>query len=145
MASRLAAADSGGMEPGTPARKVFIVEDAPSIRKRLIEIVDEIEGVSVVGEAESAAEAVAGIFDTRPQCVILDFRLAEGTGVDVLRAVHPALPEIAFVVMTNHPSGQYRRACMEAGAIAFLDKSTEFGRLREVVAGVFPSVAAGKP
>jgi DNA-binding NarL/FixJ family response regulator len=141
-----AAADSAGMESGTASRTVFIVEDAPLIRKRLVEIVTEIEGVSVVGEAESASEAVAGIVVTRPQCVVLDFRLSEGTGVDVMRAVHPGSPEIGFVVLTNHSSAQYRRACMDAGATAFLDKSTEFGRLKEVVAGcVFPSLAMAKP
>ena len=146
MAKRGATADSGGMESSAAARKVFIVEDAPLIRKRLVEIVSEIEGVSVVGEAESASEAVAGIMATRPQCVVLDFRLSDGTGVDVLRAVHPASPEIGFVVLTNHSSAQYRRACMDAGAVAFLDKSTEFGRLQEVVAGcVFPAVSAAKP
>jgi DNA-binding NarL/FixJ family response regulator len=146
MAKRGATADSGGMESSAAARKVFIVEDAPFIRMGLVEIVDGIEGVCVVGEAESVADAVAGIFATRPQCVILDFRLIDGTGVDVMRAVHPALPEIRFVVLTNHPSAQYRRVCMDAGATAFLDKSTEFGRLREVVAGcVFPSLAMARP
>jgi DNA-binding NarL/FixJ family response regulator len=52
-------------------------------------------------------------------CVILDFRLIDGTGVDVMRAVHPALPEIRFVVLTNHPSAQYRRVCMDAGPPRF--------------------------
>ena len=121
------------MESTGTAYKVFVVEDAPSIRTRLIELLDEIDDVSVVGEAESPAEAVAGIFRTRPHCVVLDFRLTGGTGVDVLRAVHPASPEIGFVVLTNHPTAQYRRACMEAGATAFLDKSTELGKLKDAV------------
>jgi len=133
MAPRATAADSGAMESTRTALKVFVVEDAPSIRARLIELLDEIDDVSVVGEAESPAEAVAGIFRTRPHCVVLDFRLTGGTGVDVLRAVHPASPEIGFVVLTNHPTAQYRRACMEAGATAFLDKSTELGKLKGVV------------
>ena len=57
-----------------------------------------------------------------------------GTGVDVLRAVRPKSPDIAFVVLTNHPNAQYRRVCMEAGADSFLDKSTEFSKIKEVVA-----------
>jgi DNA-binding NarL/FixJ family response regulator len=122
------------MESTGASHKVFVVEDAPSIRARLVELLDEIDGVCVVGQAESPAEAVAGIFRTRPHCVVLDFRLTGGTGVDVLRAVHPDLPEIGFIVLTNHPTAQYRRACMEAGAFAFLDKSTELARLKDVVA-----------
>ena len=113
--------------------RVFIVEDSPSVRSRLVELVGAIDGMSVVGEAESPAAAVAGIRDTQPDCVVLDFQLIGGTAVDVLRAVHPEAPEIAFVVLTNHPTPQYRRVCMDAGASWFLDKSTEFGKLDEVV------------
>ena len=113
--------------------RVFIVEDSASIRSRLVELLGEIDGVCVVGEAETPDEAVAGIRETQPHCVVLDFQLLGGTGVDVLRAVHPGSPEIAFVVLTNHPTAQYRRVCMEAGANWFLDKSTEFGKLKDVV------------
>lgn len=113
--------------------KVFIAEDSPTVRSRLVELIGAIEGMSVVGEAESPAQAVTGIRETRPDCVVLDYQLIGGTAVDVLRAVHPGFPEIAFVVLTNHPTAQYRRVCMEAGATWFLDKSTEFGRLEEVV------------
>ena len=114
--------------------RVFIVEDSPSIRSRLVEMLGEMDGVCVVGEADSPAEAVAGIQATKPHCVVLDFQLIGGTGVDVLRAVHPGSPEIAFVVLTNHPNAQYRRLCQEAGADWFLDKSSEFGKLKDVVA-----------
>ena len=113
--------------------RVFIVEDPASIRSRLVELLGEIEGVCVVGEAETPADAVTGIQQTKPHCVVLDYQLIGGTGVDVLRAVHPGSPEIAFVVLTNHPNAQYRRVCMEAGADRFLDKSTEFGKIKEVV------------
>ena len=76
---------------------------------------------------------------TQPDCVVLDFQLIGGTAVDVLRAVHPVSPEIAFIVLTNHPTAQYRRVCMEAGRSRFLDKSTEFGKLKDVVAECMPT------
>jgi len=113
--------------------RVFIVEDSAPIRSRLVELLGEIEGVCVVGEAETPGDAVTGIQQTKPHCVVLDYQLIGGTGVDVLRAVRPASPEIGFVVLTNHPNAQYRRICMEAGADWFLDKSTEFGKIKEVV------------
>jgi len=116
------------------AGKVFIVEDSPSVRSRLVELVGAIDGMCVVGEAESPAAAVIGIRQTQPHCVVLDFKLMGGTAVDVLRAVHPESPEIAFVVITNHPTAQYRRVCVNAGASWFLDKSTEFGKLKDVIA-----------
>ena len=117
------------------SNKVFIVEDSAAIRSRLIELLGAIEGVDVVGEAGTPADAVAGILRTRPDWVVLDFQLNGGTGVDVLRATHAASPETVFVVLTNHPNPQYRRLCMEAGASWFFDKSTEFAKVREVISG----------
>ena len=74
MATRVALADSTVMATNCAAR-VFIVEDSPSVRSRLVELMGEMDGVCVVGEAESPAEAVAGIRRTQPHCVILDFQL----------------------------------------------------------------------
>ena len=120
----------------TQARtKVFIVEDFIPVRHRLTEMLSELDSVEIVGEAESPKEAIAGILEQQPHGVVLDFQLLGGTGVDVLRAVHPKAPSIRFIVLTNHPSPQYRRACMESGAGWFFDKSTEFGKIRDVIAG----------
>lgn len=116
------------------ARKVFIVEDAPSIRERLIELMDEIDGATVVGIADTPSDAVAGILRTRPDCVVLDYQLRGGTGVDVLRAALAKLPGTVFIVLTNHSTPQYRRVCLEAGATWFFDKSTEFSKIKDVIA-----------
>lgn len=113
--------------------EVFIVDDLPSMRDRLKELVGELPDVEVIGDAGTPADAIAGILATRPACVILDYQLIGGTGVDVLRAVHAKTPDTVFVVLTNHPDPQYRRACMEAGADHFLDKSTEFDRIGDVI------------
>jgi DNA-binding NarL/FixJ family response regulator len=115
--------------------KVFIVEDSAPIRARLGELLGEIDGVDVVGEAESPSDAIAGILRTNPNWVVLDFQLLGGTGVEVLRAVRPKAPEINFIVLTNHPSSQYRRTCIASGAGWFFDKSTEFGKIKDVIAG----------
>jgi DNA-binding NarL/FixJ family response regulator len=116
--------------------KVFIVEDSHSIRDRLIEITAEIEGAAVVGSAATQASAISGILDTRPDCVLLDYQLLDGTGIDVMRRVHPEAPGIVFVVLTNHAHPQYRRRCMEAGASWFLDKSAEFTKVKEILGGL---------
>lgn len=115
---------------------VFIVDDSASIRVRLAEMLGRMAGVTVVGEASCAPEAVAGILRTHPDSVLLDLNLMGHTGLDVLRAVRPKAPEIVFVVLTNHSEPQYRRACAQAGAQFFLDKSTEIERVREVIAQI---------
>lgn len=113
---------------------VFIVDDSVLIRTRLTELLSVDADFRIAGEAANATDAIAGILSTRPDLVLLDLNLGTQQGLDVLRAIHPDLPRIAFVVLTNHSSSQYRKACIEAGAAEFLDKSSEFGRVRNVLA-----------
>jgi DNA-binding NarL/FixJ family response regulator len=120
----------------TQNTRVYIVEDSAGIRARLADMLSGMERVSVVGEAGSAREAVAGILRVRPDSVLLDLNLMGRTGIDVMRSVHPAAPEIVFVVLTNHSEPQYRRAATDAGAAYFLDKSRDFDRVREVIAEI---------
>ena len=114
--------------------KVFVAEDSPLIRDRLVEMLGEVDGVTVVGAVETPGDAIAGILQMNPDYVVLDYQLKGGTAVAVLRAVHPQSPETVFLVLTNHANPQYRRICLEAGASFFFDKSLEFDKVRDVVA-----------
>src|SRR5512132_3216869 len=90
---------------------VYIVDDSAPIRARIAELVLRSGNAQLVGEADSAAAAIAGIRATQPEAVVLDLRLREGSGLDVLRAFRnvPAAP--AFIVVTNEPADGYRKAC----------------------------------
>ncbi len=133
-----AGSHSGGMEnaPSEPPTNVFIVEDSAAIRERLIGLLGDIEGVTVVGEADTAQAAIEGILRTKPDSVVLDIQLTGGSGLEVLRKIHPLAPEVVFIVLTNHSNPQYRRICTEAGASHFLDKSSEFARVMKIIAGL---------
>ena len=117
---------------------VFIVEDSPLIRDRLVEMLGELDGVAVVGDAETPGDAIAGIERTSPDYVVLDYQLNGGTAIDVLRAVQPQSPATVFLVLTNHANPQYRRLCLDAGASYFFDKSLEFGKVSDIVAAATP-------
>jgi DNA-binding NarL/FixJ family response regulator len=119
-----------------PPTNVFIVEDSESVRERLARMLGDMEGVTVVGEAETPGEALEGILRTRPDSVLLDLSLLGGSGLDVLRRARPQTPGTVFIVLTNHTDAQYRRACMAAGADYFFDKSSEIAKVREVIAGL---------
>ena len=113
---------------------VFLVEDSAPIRARLAEMLVDIEGVAIVGEAATPASAIDGILRTHPDFVVLDIHLIGGSGIEVLRAVCPRAPGIVFIMLTNHPDPQYREICMESGASHFLDKTADFNKVREVIA-----------
>ena len=115
---------------------VYVVDDSDSIRQRLVTMLGSMPDVAVVGEARNAADAIAGILSTRPDSVLLDLNLGSGSCIEVLNTVHKQLPVVAFVILTNHSEAQYRRACARAGAEYFLDKSTEFDSVRNVIAKI---------
>ena len=112
---------------------VFLVEDSLTIRAHLARTIREIEGAQLVGEAGTVGAAIAGIRSTHPNAVILDLQLEDGSGLEVLKAVRPESPALHVAVFTNYATDQHRRACMGAGAEFFLDKSSEFARIREIV------------
>ena len=116
--------------------QVFIVDDSAPIRARLVETLRDVADVAVTGEATEAGAAVEAILRDRPDSVVLDLNLGATSGMQVLRAVHPRLPQVVFVILTNHSEPHYRAACSRAGAAYFLDKSTEFHRVREVIARI---------
>lgn len=114
---------------------VFLVEDSLAIRARLAATIRGIEGARLVGEAGTVGAAIDGIRATRPSAVILDLQLEGGSGLEVLRAVHHESPALHVAVLTNYATDQHRRACIDAGAEFFLDKSSDFPRIREIVQG----------
>lgn len=127
--------------PSLSATRVYIVEDSAPLRARIIEMLERICGPRIVGEAEAAPEAIAGIRATRPDAVLLDLNLGKSSGLDVLRAFARDADAPLFIVMTNEPSEQHRRECLAAGAAYFLDKSLEFLRINDIV-GSLPARAA---
>ena len=112
---------------------VFVVDDLPSMRERLRELLSDIAGVTIVGDAGSLADATAGILRTHPDCVLLDYQIEGGTGVQLIRAVRRQSPRTEFIVLTNHATDQHRRACLDAGARFFFDKSSEFGCVGDAI------------
>ena len=110
--------------------KVFLVEDSPLLRERLETMLAAIPGAENVGHAPAAESAIAGIEAARPDVVVLDIQLERGTGFDVMRAVRPKQPQVAFYVLTNFAHEGYRRMAEKLGARAFFDKSKEIEALQ---------------
>ena len=109
--------------------KVYVVEDSAPIRERLVDMVNEIEGFEVVGEAATFGQAVSGIRHTTPDVAIFDIQLAEGSGIDALAQVQRELPAMRSIVLTNYATPQHEKASVDAGAEYFLDKSADFEKI----------------
>ncbi|MEW5864286.1 MAG: response regulator [Pseudomonadota bacterium] len=105
--------------------RVFLVEDSPVLLGRLQAMIASIPGAQLMGHADTAPAAVQAIRAAPPDVVVLDLRLAQGSGFDVLRAI-ANLPGLAVYVLSNFSGTADRRAAARLGAAAFFDKTTEF-------------------
>lgn len=119
--------------------RVFLADDSAAIRARVAVMLDAPD-VRIVGQAETPQGCIDGIRATQPDVVVLDVQLEGGQGIEVLRAIHPAAPQIAFVVFSNNAGPAYRKRYLGAGAVSFLDKSAEFDQLAMAVSAAPLSV-----
>lgn len=124
---------------------VFVVEDAPQVRKRLVAMLGSVPGVTVVGEADSVRGAIDGALTSGAEVLLLDLQLRDGNGLDVLAALKPQRPLLRVIVLSNFASPQYRQASLAAGADVFLDKSQEFERVPELLRSWVDRPATGSP
>ena len=115
--------------------KVVIVEDSASIRTRLVELVQELVGMKVVGEATTETGAIELCRREHPDAIILDMQLEVGNGLGVLKSMGYSTMQAkpTIIVLTNFPSPSVERAAIALGATVFLDKSHEFHKVAPIL------------
>jgi len=105
----------------------ILVEDNPAIRESLLAAMDELPALDVVATAETANQAARALetYNDRWDLAVVDLFLKQGSGLSVLRACQQRPPSRHVLVLTNYPTPDIRRRCLELGADAVFDKSTE--------------------
>ena len=116
--------------------RVLLADDQAMIRAALATMIDLEEDVSVVAQAGTCAEVVAGASDFRPDVVLLDVQMPTGglDGEDGIDAIVPLLavsPGSRVIVVTTFGRPGYLRRALEAGAIGFMVKDAPAERLLE--------------
>jgi DNA-binding NarL/FixJ family response regulator len=118
-----------------PPLRVFLVEDLPMVRNRVIESLDEIDGLELAGFAEGEESALAWLRSHPCDVVILDLELRQGNGLGVLKALaaHEPKPGLVKIVYSNHTGANVRNAAARLGASYFFDKTLDTPKLRPLL------------
>jgi DNA-binding NarL/FixJ family response regulator len=102
---------------------VFVVDDHEIVRRGIRQVLEVEEDIEVVGEASTAAAAVAAIPTARPQVAILDVRLPDGDGVTVCRDIRSAMtPPPACLMLTSYSDDEALFGAIMAGASGYMIK-----------------------
>lgn len=122
------------------AIRVMLVDDHEVVRRGIIMAIDASRSLTIVGEASSVAEATRRLPAIRPEVLIVDLQLGDGTGIDVMRAARELAPEQKMLVLTSFDDDAALRESRQAGASGLILKSA---RSQDIVAAV-EAVQAGE-
>lgn len=112
--------------------RALVVDDSAPVRMRLIALLGEHSDVEML-DASTPEQALAIVNATELDAVILDFRLKDSSGLDLITVVRERQPRALVIVLTNNPSDAHRRECLLRGADHFLDKSHHFERIADLI------------
>ena len=120
---------------GEPVKvlSILVVDDHEVVRQGLSAMLDRRPGFQVVAEAGTVAEALEAARRFRPDLVVMDVRLPDGSGVEACRDIRAEMPETRVVMLTSYPDEEAVLAAIIAGASGYLLKQV---RARDLVAGL---------
>ena len=112
---------------------VMVLDDHEVVRRGICDIIDRADGFAVVAEAANVAQGVRRANAVRPQVILTDLRLPDGTGLDVVSQIRASLPETRVVVLTSYDDDEARAAALAAGADVFLAKTAGSAEVLQAV------------
>ena len=113
--------------------KVFIVEDSERISNWMRATLEELEGISVKEVGGNVEVVKEKIQKNKPDVVILDLRLSDGSGMEILKSIYTKKLDIKVIVFTNYPWQVFQKQCMNMGANYFFDKMQDSEKLTEAI------------
>jgi len=118
----------------------MLVDDHELIRQGLRSYLERRPNVTVVAEAGTVRQAILRAAKERPDVVVMDVRLPDGSGIEACRAIRAQLPETYLIMLTSFADDEAIMSSIMAGASAFLLKTTP----GEEIASAIETVAGGQ-
>jgi DNA-binding NarL/FixJ family response regulator len=124
----------------TEKTRILLCDDHEVVREGLRGLIGRQDGMTVVGEAGTVAEAIEAAARAKPDVVIMDVRLPDGSGVEACRAIREVRPETKVIMLTSYADDEALFASIIAGASGYLLKQTR----GQAVIGAITAVASGR-
>ncbi len=102
--------------------RLLMVDDHAVVRSGLHMILDPEEDIEIVGEAETAKQAIQLVEQIKPDVVLLDIHLPDLSGIETAKIIKDRFPEIAIVALTINEDEEYFFKMLEAGASGYVPK-----------------------
>jgi len=113
--------------------RVLIVDDHQVVRQGLRFVLEQEDGIEVVGECADGTRALAVIPALRPDVVLLDLLMPDTSGLEVLQRIGRGETRPAFVVLTSFQEDEQVIEALRAGAVSYLPKTAAVGLVVDAV------------
>lgn len=123
------------MDERTPIR-VMLVDDHEVVRRGIVTVIEADPRLSVIGEASGVAEATRRLPAIRPQVLVVDLQLPDGTGIDVMRRAREIDAEQPMLVLTSFDDDAALRESRAAGASGLMLKSARSKEIVEAIVAI---------
>lgn len=120
--------------------RVFLVDDHEVVRRGLIDLLSADPELDVIGEADSAAQALARVPALAPDVAVLDVRLPDGNGIELCRELLSRMPDLRCLMLTSFTSDEAMLDAILAGASGYVVKDIKGMELAKAI----KDVGAGK-
>lgn len=115
---------------------VMVVDDSVPVRQRICEMLVSEASANIVAEVASVREALTAFERFRPQAVVLDIGLPDGSGLEVLRRIKQSAPSCFAVILTQFDEPVFGELARTLGADGFFLKASESERVVEAIRGL---------
>jgi DNA-binding NarL/FixJ family response regulator len=116
--------------------RLLIVEDHVIMREGLVSLLVSQPDFEVIGEAGTVAEAISLSQELKPDLILMDYGLPDGTGLDATRAILGENPDINIVFLTVHEADDDLFAAIRYGAKGYLLKNIAVGKMVDALRGM---------
>ncbi len=116
--------------------RVMLVDDHEVVREGLRTLIGRHKEMLVVGEAGTTADAIETAAKAKPDVIIMDVRLPDGSGVEACRTIREARPETRVIMLTSYADDEALFASIVAGAAGYLLKQTRGQAVIEAITAV---------
>jgi two-component system response regulator NreC len=125
--------------------KVVVVDDHTILRQGIKALLDNQEGIEVVGEAKDGREALKIIEETLPDVILMDIAMPGLNGLEATRRIKKKFPKTKVLVLTMYTNEEYIFQILNAGANGYLVKETAFQDLISAIKAVYRDEAFMSP
>jgi len=115
---------------------VILADDHDLVRTGLKRLLDDVDNISVIGEADNGIDAISLVGELAPDIAILDVNMPGLNGIETTDKLHRIYPQLKILIISMHTDELYPQRLFAAGAHAYLTKDTDISEITHAITEV---------